>query len=76
GTNDAPTIASVSTPALVDTAVSDTFSTLAGTLVGTDIDNGETSGLTYAALDGAAYVNTPVVGQYGTLTVNSAGTYT
>lgn len=75
GTNDAPTVASVTTPTLVDTAAADTFASLTGTLVGTDIDNGETSGLTYAALDGAAYVNTAVTGQYGSLKVNSDGTY-
>ncbi|MFX8785987.1 VCBS domain-containing protein, partial [Acinetobacter baumannii] len=70
----APTVAAVTT-SVIDTAANDTFVTQTGSLVGTDLDTGETSGLTYAALDGAAYVNTPVVGQYGTLTVNNTGTY-
>ncbi|MDO8981246.1 MAG: VCBS domain-containing protein [Afipia sp.] len=76
GTNDAPTLASVTTPTLVDTAAADTFATLNGALVGNDVDHGETSGLTYAVLNGATYVSAvAVAGSYGSLTVNSDGTY-
>lgn len=76
GTNDAPTVESVTTPTLVDTAAADTFIPQTGTLVGTDVDNGETNGLTYAAFDIVnGYVNTAVTGQYGSLTVDSDGTY-
>lgn len=76
GSNDAPTVASVTTPTLVDTAAADTFVTLTGVLAGNDVDHGETNGLTYAVLNGATYVSAvAVAGNYGSLTVNSDGTY-
>lgn len=76
GANDAPTVAAVTTPTLVDTPAEDTFAPQTGTLVGTDVDSGETAGLTYDALDSVnGYVNAPITGQYGLLTVNSDGTY-
>ena len=76
GTNDAPTLADVSTGMLVDTAAADTFADISGQLSGADIDNGETSSLTYAALDSGGHpVHTAVAGLYGSLTVSSDGTY-
>jgi VCBS repeat-containing protein len=74
GKNDAPTLAAVSTDPLVDTAVTDSFADVTGTLVGTDADHGETAGLHYAVLDGASAVTT-LAGHYGSLTVNDNGTY-
>ncbi|NJL49375.1 MAG: DUF4347 domain-containing protein [Leptolyngbyaceae cyanobacterium SM2_5_2] len=38
--NDAPTLASVNSVSLTDTAANDTFSNVAGTLVGNDVDTG------------------------------------
>ncbi|MBB5050075.1 VCBS repeat-containing protein [Afipia massiliensis] len=78
GANDAPTVAAVTTPAiLVDTVAADTFVTQSGSLVGSDPDSGETASLTYTAYDSttSTYGNSAVVGQYGSLTVNSNGTY-
>jgi len=78
GTNDAPTVAATTMPTtLVDTAAADTFATQTGSLVGSDPDSGETASLTYTAYDSATstYGNSAVVGQYGSLTVNSNGTY-
>ncbi|MCK1391869.1 VCBS domain-containing protein [Bradyrhizobium sp. 1] len=75
GANDAPTLAAVSTDALVDTAASDSFADLTGTLVGTDADTGETAGLTYAVLDAHDQAVSTLAGHYGSLTVNSDGTY-
>src|SRR6185503_12475787 len=49
---------------------------ITGTLDGSDADHGETASLSYAALDGSSAVNTAVAGLYGSLTVNSDGTYT
>ncbi|WP_409997176.1 VCBS domain-containing protein [Bradyrhizobium cosmicum] len=74
GKNDAPALAAVTTGPLVDTAISDTFSHITGTLVGTDADHGETATLHYAVLDGATAVAT-LAGDYGALTVDDSGTY-
>ena len=67
GSNDAPTLAPVNAGTLTDTAVSDHFGALTGTLVGSDPDHAETASLTYTAL--------AVTGLYGSLTVNSSGGY-
>jgi VCBS repeat-containing protein len=75
GANDAPTLAEVTKGPLVDTAVADSFSDLTGKLVGTDADSGETATLTYAVLDATNHAATTVAGHYGSLTVNSDGTY-
>jgi len=75
GTNDAPTLADVIAGTLADTSIDDSFPDLTGTLVGKDIDSGETASLTYAALDATSQPITTVVGQYGTLTVHLDGTY-
>ncbi|WP_342735344.1 VCBS domain-containing protein [Bradyrhizobium sp. B117] len=76
GENDAPTLAAVTTGPLVDTAATDSFSDITGTLVGTDADHGETAGLTYAVLDATSHAVTTVAGHYGALTVNADGSYT
>ncbi|WP_245331883.1 VCBS domain-containing protein [Bradyrhizobium sp. NAS80.1] len=75
GANDAPTLASVTTGPLVDTAVTDSFSNLTGKLIGTDADSGETATLTYAVVDSTNHAAATVAGHYGSLTVNSDGTY-
>ncbi|MGX4774380.1 VCBS domain-containing protein [Bradyrhizobium guangdongense] len=75
GINDAPTLSAVEAGTLVDTAVTDTFSDLTGTLVGADPDSGETATLTYAVLDSQNSAAATVTGQYGSLTVNANGTY-
>ncbi|PSO32860.1 VCBS domain-containing protein [Bradyrhizobium sp. MOS002] len=74
GKNDAPTVAAVTTDPLVDTSITDSFSDVTGTLVGTDADHGETAGLTYAVLNADSHGTT--AGLYGSLTVNANGTYT
>ncbi|UFW49091.1 MULTISPECIES: VCBS domain-containing protein [Bradyrhizobium] len=76
GENDAPTVAAVTTGPLVDTATTDSFSDITGTLVGTDADHGETAGLTYAVLDATSHAVTTLAGHYGSLTVNADGCYT
>ena len=77
GTNDAPTLAPVTKGALVDTAANDSFGTISGTLVGNDLDSGETAMLSYATLDNSSQpVNTAVAGLYGSLVVNHQGGYT
>ncbi|MET4259486.1 VCBS repeat-containing protein [Bradyrhizobium sp. S3.12.5] len=73
GTNDAPTLADVTAGALTDTAATDTFSDLTGTLAGADVDNGETATLVYSAI--GADNHGSVAGHYGSLTVNADGTY-
>nr|WP_246230419.1 VCBS domain-containing protein [Bradyrhizobium cytisi] len=73
GTNDAPTLADVTAGALTDTAATDTFSDLTGTLAGADVDNGETATLVYSAV--GADNHGSVAGHYGSLTVNADGTY-
>ncbi len=75
GANDAPTLASVTIGPLVDTAVTDSFSNLTGKLIGTDADRGDTATLTYAVLDSTNHAAATVAGHYGSLTVNSDGTY-
>ncbi|MBK3661140.1 VCBS domain-containing protein [Bradyrhizobium diazoefficiens] len=75
GANDAPTVAAVTAGPLVDTAAADTFSDLTGQLVGTDADTGETATLSYAVLDADSHAVTTLAGHYGSLTVNSDGTY-
>ncbi|RXH22932.1 hypothetical protein XH99_34200 [Bradyrhizobium nanningense] len=75
GTNDAPTLADLHIGPLSDTAAADTFSDLTGTLTGNDADTGETATLTYAVLDADHHAATTVAGLYGSLTVNSDGSY-
>ncbi|MBW5434787.1 hypothetical protein FXB41_08320 [Bradyrhizobium canariense] len=74
GKNDIPTLAAVTTGPLVDTAATDSFPNITGTLVGTDADHGETATLHYAVMDGANAVTT-VAGHYGSLTVDAVGSY-
>lgn len=75
GKNDAPTVAAVTTGPLVDTAATDSFADITGTLVGTDADHGETATLKYAALDATSHAVTTVEGHYGSLTVCDDGSY-
>lgn len=75
GKNDAPTVAAVTTGPLVDTAASDSFPDITGTLVGTDADHGETATLKYAVLDATSHAVTTVAGHYGSLTVCDDGSY-
>ncbi|WP_036055067.1 VCBS domain-containing protein, partial [Bradyrhizobium sp. URHD0069] len=71
--NHAPTLANVD-KTINDTAYADTFGTVTGALIGHDSDVGQT--LSYAAIDGTGdAVNTGIAGVYGTLTVNSNGSY-
>ena len=77
GANDTPTItAEVASPALVDTAAYDNFSTpVTGQLDGFDVDTG--SSLSYKIVDQTANGSgdTVRVGSYGTLTVHADGSY-
>ena len=76
GTNDAPTLDVVSAGTLTDTAAKDSFGNLTGTLTGHDVDSGETPLLNYAVLDSISHLAMSVAtGKYGSLTVNSNGTY-
>nr|WP_245323188.1 VCBS domain-containing protein [Bradyrhizobium shewense] len=75
GSNDAPTLADLHIGPLSDTAAADTFCDLTGTLAGNDVDTGETATLTYAVINADHHAATTVGGLYGTLTVNSDGTY-
>ena len=75
GANDTPTLSAVNAGTLVDTAAYDSFGNLTGTLVGADLDSGETTSLHYAALDASNSVVATVIGNYGSLTVNADGTY-
>lgn len=75
GKNDAPTVAAVTTGPLVDTAATDSFLDITGTLVGTDADHGETVTLKYAVLDATSHAVTTVEGHYGSLTVYDDGSY-
>lgn len=75
GKNDAPTVAAVTTGPLVDTAATDSFPDITGTLVGTDADHGETATLKYAVLDATSHAVTTVEGHYGALTVCDDGSY-
>ena len=56
-------------------AAADSFSNLTGQLSGIDADNGETATLTYAVLNSDHHTATTVAGLYGSLTVNSDGSY-
>ncbi|WP_247772434.1 VCBS domain-containing protein [Bradyrhizobium sp. 192] len=73
GTNDEPTLSDVNAGTLTDTAATDTFSDLTGTLAGIDVDTGETATLVYSAVGADSHGK--VVGNYGSLTVNANGTY-
>ncbi|MDF0582650.1 VCBS domain-containing protein [Bradyrhizobium yuanmingense] len=75
GTNDAPTLSDLHIGPLTDTADDDTFSNLTGQLAGTDADSGETATLAYAVLNSDHQAATTVAGLYGSLTVNSNGSY-
>jgi VCBS repeat-containing protein len=71
GANDAPMLSNLNIGKLTDTAATDTFANLTGTLAGTDADTGDT--LTYAVQN--ADICGTVTGHYGALTVNSDGSY-
>ncbi|MCK1384072.1 VCBS domain-containing protein, partial [Bradyrhizobium sp. 21] len=73
GANDTPTLSDVNIGTLTDTAATDTFSSLTGTLAGTDADTGETATLTYAVQN--ADIHGTATGYYGALTVNADGSY-
>jgi VCBS repeat-containing protein len=75
GANDAPTLCDLNIGSLTDTAATDTFSNLTGQLSGHDADTGETATLTYAVLNADHHATTTVAGHYGSLTVNSDGSY-
>ncbi len=77
GTNDRPTLDAVIRGPLTDSAVNDSFATITGTLVGHDVDSGETATLRYAGLDPVSHsaVNIALAGLYGSFTVNANGTY-
>nr|WP_249812748.1 VCBS domain-containing protein [Bradyrhizobium sp. 141] len=75
GTNDAPTLSDLHIGPLTDTAAADSFSDLTGQLSGTDADSCETTTLTYAVLNSDHHAVTTASGLYGTLTVNSDGSY-
>src|SRR5882757_7949871 len=72
---DTPTLDPVNAGPLTDSADNDSFSTITGTLVGHDLDQGEAATLQYAALDGGSPVNAAVAGLYGSLTVDTDGIY-
>ena len=75
GSNDTPTITAEAAGTLTDTAGVDTFANLTGSLDGADVDNGHT--LTYSIVGQAiASGQTSVGGNYGTLTLQSNGSYT
>jgi VCBS repeat-containing protein len=76
GGNNPPTLADVNAGTLTDTAANDSYTSLTGTLGGSDPDSGDAATLTYAAMNGTTASNGAVVGSYGTLTVDSAGHYT
>ena len=65
----------MTTDALLDTADNDNFGAIIGTLVGNDLDSGETASLEYAAIGTAGATNSAVAGQYGSLTVDEYGNY-
>jgi VCBS repeat-containing protein len=69
-------VTDVNAGTLTDTAANDSFLNLTGTLHGHDIDNGEAATLHYAALNADSQPVTTVAGLYGSLTVNTDGTYT
>ncbi len=76
GANDTPTITAEDAGTLVDTAGNTSFADLTGSLDGSDRDTGETATLTYAGeFGGEGFSNAPTAGTYGTLTVNTDGTY-
>jgi VCBS repeat-containing protein len=76
--NDAPTLASVGNGSLTDTAANDSFPTIAGSLLGADVDPGTT--LTYGITGGTVSDGISTrAGIYGTLalaTTTGAYTYT
>ena len=77
GSNDAPTLAAELAGKLTDTAANDGFGNITGVLDGSDADHGETATLSYRVVDaGGSATNEPVVGAFGSLTVNADGTYT
>ncbi|MGY8704525.1 VCBS domain-containing protein [Bradyrhizobium sp. 18BD] len=73
GANDTPTLTALNIGKLLDTAAADTFSNLTGQLAGSDADSGDT--LTYAVLNAHHHAATTVCGLYGSLTVNTNGSY-
>ncbi|MBR1237406.1 VCBS domain-containing protein [Bradyrhizobium sp. AUGA SZCCT0182] len=75
GTNDAPTLAPATVGPLLDTAVTDSYNTITGTLVGYDADSGEAATLSYGTIVGLNAVNSAVAGLYGSLTVDEDGHY-
>ena len=76
GTNDRPTLDAVIRGPLTDSAVNDSFATITGTLVGHDVDSGETATLRYAGrIRSVQRVDIALAGLYGSFTVNANGTY-
>ena len=73
GANDTPTLADLNIGNLADTAASDSFANLTGHLTGADVDTGDT--LTYAVLNADHHATATVGGLYGSLTVNTDGSY-
>ena len=73
GANDTPTLSDLNIGKLTDTAATDTFSDITGQLAGKDADTGDT--LTYSVLNADHHATTTVAGHYGSLTVNSDGSY-
>ena len=74
GSNDAPTIGSISTPStLVDTSAKDSFAPITGSIVASDVDAGEL--LSYAIVANTGPATTSKTGTYGTLSVNAQGHY-
>ena len=77
GSNDTPTLAAELAGKLTDTAANDGFGNITGVLDGSDADHGETATLSYRVVDAEGHAtNEPVVGAFGSLTVNADGTYT
>jgi VCBS repeat-containing protein len=74
GANDTPTLSNLDIGHITDTAATDTFSNLTGTLSGIDADTGETATLTYSVLNADSHGM--VVGLYGSLAVDANGSYT
>ena len=74
--NDAPTLATPLAATYTDTSSGDSFAANTGTLVGSDVDVGQT--LTYSITGGATANGTSTLaGNFGTLSVNrSTGAYT
>jgi VCBS repeat-containing protein len=76
GANDTPTLTPVIAGSYTDTAANDSFANITGTVVGADLDIGQT--LSYSITNGtlAAGIST-LIGTYGSLSLNTtSGAYT